>query len=122
MALRAQVAEGILLQAKLCDSLGIAHITNNAYGVQSSELCALVTAACRRGRVDAFIQSTDKNFMVPVGGAIIAAPATNSKLVGMDPPTLDSHPLLKLYHVLIAPWRLNNTGGREARIDPSANL
>ena len=24
------------------------------------------------GRVDAFIQSLDKNFMVPVGGAIIA--------------------------------------------------
>lgn len=26
----------------------------------------------RLGRVDAFIQSTDKNFMVPVGGAIVA--------------------------------------------------
>ena len=24
------------------------------------------------GRVDAFVQSTDKNFMVPVGGAIVA--------------------------------------------------
>ena len=28
--------------------------------------------AARIGRVDAFIQSTDKNFMVPVGGAIVA--------------------------------------------------
>ena len=28
--------------------------------------------AARVGRVDAFIQSLDKNFMVPVGGAIIA--------------------------------------------------
>jgi len=27
---------------------------------------------CRKGRVDAFVQSTDKNFLVPVGGAIIA--------------------------------------------------
>lgn len=26
----------------------------------------------RVGRVDAFVQSTDKNFMVPVGGAVIA--------------------------------------------------
>ncbi len=25
------------------------------------------------GRVDAVVQSTDKNFMVPVGGAIVAA-------------------------------------------------
>lgn len=28
--------------------------------------------AARVGRVDAFIQSTDKNFMVPVGGATVA--------------------------------------------------
>lgn len=27
---------------------------------------------CRKGRVDAFVQSTDKNLLVPVGGAIIA--------------------------------------------------
>lgn len=26
----------------------------------------------RTGRVDAFIQSTDKNFLVPVGGAVVA--------------------------------------------------
>ncbi len=51
-------------QAKLCAKHGIAHIVNNAYGVQSAQLCALLTAACRRGRVDAFVQSTDKNFMV----------------------------------------------------------
>ena len=31
---------------------------------QSAELCRLLTMACRRGRVDAFVQSTDKNFMV----------------------------------------------------------
>ena len=28
--------------------------------------------ANRVGRVDVFVQSTDKNFMVPVGGSIIA--------------------------------------------------
>jgi len=27
----------------------------------------------RVGRIDAFVQSTDKNLMVPVGGAIIAS-------------------------------------------------
>lgn len=26
----------------------------------------------RKGRVDAFVQSTDKNFLVPVGGAVIS--------------------------------------------------
>jgi O-phospho-L-seryl-tRNASec:L-selenocysteinyl-tRNA synthase len=25
------------------------------------------------GRVDAFVQSTDKNFLVPVGGAVVAS-------------------------------------------------
>lgn len=36
---------------------------------------AALTSACRRGRVDAIVQSTDKNFMVPVGGAVLSAPA-----------------------------------------------
>lgn len=35
-------------------------------------LFCLVLQAARIGRVDAFIQSTDKNFLVPVGGAIVA--------------------------------------------------
>ena len=29
--------------------------------------------AHRQGRVDAFIQSTDKNFLVPVGGSVVAS-------------------------------------------------
>ena len=33
-----------------------------------------VNEACRLGRVDAIVQSTDKNFLVPVGGAIVASP------------------------------------------------
>lgn len=37
--------------------------------------------AMRSGRVDAVVQSTDKNFMVPVGGALIVAPAANAQLL-----------------------------------------
>ena len=33
----------------------------------------LIQEASRKGRVDAFVQSTDKNFLVPVGGAIIGS-------------------------------------------------
>ncbi len=40
-----------------------------------------VTAAWRKGRVDAVVQSTDKNFMVPVGGAVIAASKQDTSLV-----------------------------------------
>jgi O-phospho-L-seryl-tRNASec:L-selenocysteinyl-tRNA synthase len=43
---------------------------NNAFGFQSVETCKLINKAAN-ARVDAVIQSTDKNFMVPVGGSII---------------------------------------------------
>ncbi len=67
--------------AQLCAALDVGHVVNNAYGVQSAALCASLTAACRRGRVDAIVQSTDKNFMVPVGGAVVAAPKRDLSLV-----------------------------------------
>ena len=43
--------------------------------------CREITSAVRKGRVDAIIQSTDKNFMVPVGGSIVAAPSKRPELV-----------------------------------------
>ncbi|XP_054996736.1 O-phosphoseryl-tRNA(Sec) selenium transferase [Sorex araneus] len=56
----------------ICAKYGIPHIVNNAYGVQSSKCMHLIQQGARVGRIDAFVQSLDKNFMVPVGGAIIA--------------------------------------------------
>jgi O-phospho-L-seryl-tRNASec:L-selenocysteinyl-tRNA synthase len=73
-------ADRVVELAQLCATLGCGHVVNNAYGVQSAALCAALTSACRRGRVDAIVQSTDKNFMVPVGGAIVAAPARDATL------------------------------------------
>ncbi|CAG2165325.1 unnamed protein product, partial [Oppiella nova] len=58
--------------SKLCLQESIPHIVNNAYGIQSSKCMHLLETSSRVGRIDAFIQSTDKNFMVPVGGSIIA--------------------------------------------------
>ena len=74
-------ADDLVAVAKLCSSSGIGHIVNNAYGVQSAALCKLITSAWRKGRVDAVVQSTDKNFMVPVGGAVIAAGPKSSCLI-----------------------------------------
>ncbi|XP_022083546.1 O-phosphoseryl-tRNA(Sec) selenium transferase-like isoform X2 [Acanthaster planci] len=65
--------------AKLCKDSGVGHVVNNAYGVQSSKCMHLIQQAARVGRVDAFVQSTDKNFLVPVGGSIIAG--TDEKFV-----------------------------------------
>jgi O-phospho-L-seryl-tRNASec:L-selenocysteinyl-tRNA synthase len=59
--------------SKLCLEKSIGHVVNNAYGIQSSKCCQLISEASRVGRVDAFVQSLDKNFLVPVGGAVIAS-------------------------------------------------
>lgn len=50
-------------------------MVNNAYGVQSSKCVHEVEQAMRRGRVDAVVQSLDKNFLMPVGGALVCSPS-----------------------------------------------
>jgi O-phospho-L-seryl-tRNASec:L-selenocysteinyl-tRNA synthase len=60
--------------AKIAEEKKIPHIINNSFGVQSREIMKLVRGAIDAGRVDAIIQSTDKNFLSPVGGAIVASP------------------------------------------------
>ena len=67
--------------AKLCEKKNVAHVINNAYGVQSRVLCERVSKAWTVGRVDAVVQSTDKNFMVPVGGAVVCSGKDNTSVV-----------------------------------------
>lgn len=59
--------------ARLCARAGVGHVVNNAYGVQCAATCANISRAQRVGRIDLVVQSTDKNFLVPVGGAIVAS-------------------------------------------------
>ncbi|XP_041449538.1 O-phosphoseryl-tRNA(Sec) selenium transferase-like [Drosophila obscura] len=56
--------------AKPCD---LPHLVNNAYGLQIGAISRQLERAHRLGRIDYFVQSTDKNFLVPVGGAIVAS-------------------------------------------------
>ena len=70
-----RASDDVVGAAKLCAAAGVPHVVNHAYGVQARALCAAVAAAARRGRVDAVVSSTDKNFMVPVGGALVMSPA-----------------------------------------------
>jgi len=60
--------------AKLAEEEDVFHIINNAYGVQSRYIMKLVQGAIDTGRVDFVVQSTDKNFLTPVGGSIISSP------------------------------------------------
>ncbi|RLN74641.1 hypothetical protein BBJ28_00020021 [Nothophytophthora sp. Chile5] len=60
--------------AQLCQERhDVAHVINNAYGVQASKCVHHVEQAMRVGRVDAVVQSLDKNFLMPVGGAIVCS-------------------------------------------------
>lgn len=67
-------ADNIKEIAKLAQEKDITHIVVNAYGVQSEEWMKMIRSAIDAGRVDAIIQSTDKNFLTPVGGSIICTP------------------------------------------------
>ncbi|MBY8985828.1 MAG: O-phosphoseryl-tRNA(Sec) selenium transferase [Candidatus Lokiarchaeota archaeon] len=64
--------------SKLAQDKDLIHIIINAYGVQSPEWMKVIRAAIDAGRVDAIIQSTDKNFLTPIGGALIASPTNES--------------------------------------------
>ena len=59
--------------SKIAEQNDLVHIIVNAYGVQSPEWMKLIRSAIDAGRVDVVIQSTDKNVLTPVGGAIIAS-------------------------------------------------
>ncbi|MFO8020352.1 MAG: O-phosphoseryl-tRNA(Sec) selenium transferase [Promethearchaeia archaeon] len=61
--------------SKFAKKKDLCHIVINAYGVQSPEWMKLIRSAIDAGRVDAIIQSTDKNVLTPVGGAVIASPS-----------------------------------------------
>lgn len=65
--------DDVVAIASLCQSFDVFHIVNNAYGIQSRQSNNWIELASRKGRVDMIVQSTDKNFMVPVGGAVLAS-------------------------------------------------
>uniref|UniRef100_T1ITR7 O-phosphoseryl-tRNA(Sec) selenium transferase n=1 Tax=Strigamia maritima TaxID=126957 RepID=T1ITR7_STRMM len=90
--------------AILCKTHSIPHVVNNAYGLQSTKCTHLIQQASRVGRVDAFVQSTDKNFMVPVGGAIIAGFDKNiiADISKMYPGRASASPSLDVFITLLS--------------------
>ncbi|VDO52694.1 unnamed protein product, partial [Onchocerca flexuosa] len=64
--------DNLIAIGELCAKYDVKHVVNNAYGLQSSECRKRIEEAGRAGYIDAFVQSTDKNFLVPVGGSIVA--------------------------------------------------
>ncbi len=60
--------------AKMCAEHNVSLVINNAYGVQSERTMSEIRSAVDAGRVDAVVQSSDKNFLSPVGASIIVSP------------------------------------------------
>lgn len=60
--------------ARLCDDKNVPLVINNAYGVQSERVMTSLNSAIDAGRVDAIVQSSDKNFLSPVGASIVVSP------------------------------------------------
>lgn len=61
--------------AKIANKFNVFHVINNAYGIQSREIMRMLRGAIDAGRIDAMVQSTDKNFLTPVGGCIVSSPS-----------------------------------------------
>ena len=61
--------------AKMCAEHNVPLVINNAYGVQSERTMSEIRSAVDAGRVDAVVQSSDKNFLSPVGASIIVSPS-----------------------------------------------
>ena len=90
--------------AMACAAKDIPHVINNAYGLQSTKISRAIERSIVKGRVDAIVQSSDKNFLVPVGGAIICSPCESNvkEIAQMYPGRASVSPLLDLMISLLS--------------------
>ncbi|KAL7474644.1 hypothetical protein ACHAW6_000610, partial [Cyclotella cf. meneghiniana] len=99
-----KVAKLILKWNQGKSGAGVSHVINHAYGLQCQRTNKLLNRACTIGRVDAIICSTDKNFLVPVGGALILSP--NSKVIDSIsknyPGRASASPMVDLFITLLS--------------------
>ncbi|KAF2357034.1 O-phosphoseryl-tRNA(Sec) selenium transferase [Trinorchestia longiramus] len=99
-----RAADDVVAVASLCHQYGVPHVINNAYGLQSTKLMHNIKEAARCGRVDIVIQSTDKNFMVPVGGALACTfdQPTAKRISAAYPGRASISPVMDLFITLLS--------------------
>jgi O-phospho-L-seryl-tRNASec:L-selenocysteinyl-tRNA synthase len=99
-----RLCDDIKAIAKFAKKNGLIHIINNAYGVQLPEILKKIRQAIDAGRVDAIIQSTDKNFLTPVGGAVIISPSQEiiDKISQVYPGRASAAPIVQLLVSLLS--------------------
>jgi len=94
--------------SQLCQKYSIPHLINNAYGLQSTKIVHEIEQAKRsNGRIDFVVQSSDKNFLVPVGGAIVLTFTTElaDRLSHVYPGRASSTPTTDLFITLLSMGR-----------------
>lgn len=98
--------------AELCKLTGVFHLVNNAFGLQCSKCCALVEQASREGNVDLVVSSCDKNFMTPIGGALVYGPDPQlvARVSASYPGRASMSPILDLFITLL---QMGQTGLRK---------
>ena len=69
----------MILNLLICKEYNLFHVVNNAYCIQCTKIIDILNKSNKIGNVDLIISSTDKNFMVPVGGSLIYS--KNQKLI-----------------------------------------
>jgi O-phospho-L-seryl-tRNASec:L-selenocysteinyl-tRNA synthase len=67
-----RIPDDPLKVGRLCATHKVPLVVNNAYGLQSPWIMKRTQAAFEHRVLDVMVQSTDKNFLVPVGGAVVA--------------------------------------------------
>ena len=63
--------DDIIKLSEICKEKNIFHVVNNAYGIYCTKVVDILNKSNKIGKIDLIISSTDKNFMVPVGGSLI---------------------------------------------------
>lgn len=85
--------------SKICKEKNLFHIINNAYGIYCTKIIDMLNKADKFGNITLVVSSTDKNFMVPVGGSLVYSSNLEmvEKLKGNYPGRASISPLLDLF-------------------------
>lgn len=112
--------DSIVQISQIAKEHAIAHIVNAAYGGASSRACNLLNAVeDSKGRIDAVVMSLDKNFMVPVGGAILFGSKGDfiKRIAGRYAGRASLSHIIDLFVTLVSLGRKGLAGLKEERID-----
>ncbi|KAL0246924.1 hypothetical protein GEMRC1_008130 [Eukaryota sp. GEM-RC1] len=64
--------DDVLKIGRMCRENEVFHVVNSAYGLNSSLSVKALARGLNEAVVDLYVHSTDKNFLTPVGGSIVA--------------------------------------------------